>query len=70
MRYRIKARLAELGKKNIDVIRELKLRGITCSPSHFSDAINGRNTSETADRICEMANDIICEWEKEKHNAS
>ena len=66
MRYRIKARLAELGKKNVDVIREIKSRGFSCSPSVFSDAINGRNTSEIADRICEMANDIICEWENGK----
>lgn len=65
MRYRIKARLADLGKKSVDVISELKLRGIKCSRSQFSEAINGKNTSDFADLICETANNIICEWEKE-----
>lgn len=66
MRYRIKARLAELGKKNVDVIREINLKGLSCSASEFSDAINGRNKSEKADSICEMASKIISEWENDK----
>ena len=65
MRYRIKARLAELGKKNIGVIAELKLRGVKCSRSQFSEAINEKNHSALSELICETANNIICEWEKE-----
>lgn len=66
MRYRIKARLAELGRRNVDVIREIRNRGFNCSNSYFSDAINGKNTSELADRICEIADAVILEWENER----
>ncbi len=70
MRYSIKARLAELGKKNVDVIEEINRRGVNCCAPQFSDAINGRKKTETADLMCEMANDIISEWEKAKKRNS
>ena len=63
MRYRIKARLAELGRTQVDVISELKKRGIVVSDSNFSRALNNRWQSQTADLICEEADRIISEWE-------
>ncbi len=67
-RHNIKGRLATIGRKNVDVINELKNRGIFCSKSEFSIAIHGYN-SPKAESICDNADKIITEWEGEKTNA-
>lgn len=62
-RYNIKGRLATLGRKNIDVMNEIRNRGISCSASEFTIAIHG-GTAPKHDRICSLADEIISGWEK------
>ncbi len=63
MRYMIKSRLAALNKKSVDVIDELRRRGINTNPGEFSLAVNGRLATAKADRICSVADEILTEWE-------
>jgi len=68
LRYNIKARLAQLGKKSKDVIQELEQRGIDIYPSDFSAAIGGKLKTPKADKVCEITDLILTEWEgKYKH---
>ena len=66
MRYRIKARLADLGLKSVNAIEELKKYGLKTDQSGFSKAISGRSYGEMADKIAETADRIITIWEKER----
>lgn len=67
-RFNIKARLAQLGKTSRDVIFEINDRGVGCSPSSFSVAINiGKAPKDK--QICELADSIISEWEKNANKA-
>lgn len=63
MRYRIKARLAELGRTSVEVIEEIRRRGVDTSPTRFSAAIRGADRGPKAEKLCEMADQIISEWE-------
>lgn len=65
-RFNIKARLANLAKKNIDVVRELEKWGVYTNPSEFSAAINRIFTYRKCDLICETADKIITKWEEER----
>lgn len=62
----IKTRLAKLGKKNVDVIDEMRRRHVECSKSQFTDMIYFRlpATKRTAE-IFECADRIISEWEEQ-----
>ena len=64
-RYNIKARLAILGRTSKEVSDRINDMGIKCSPPIFSAAINGVQMPK-CDKICEMADKIISEWEKEE----
>lgn len=64
-RYNIKARIAYLGKKNVDVIKALNERGVKTNPSEFSQAVNGRTSFPKDDMICNTADRILKEWETE-----
>lgn len=64
-RYNIRARIVTLGKKNSDVIKLLCERGVKTNPAEFSTAIYGRSTYPKDDMICETADKILTEWEKE-----
>lgn len=66
-KYNIKARLANISKKNVDVIAALAGRGINTNPAEFSGAINKRLVTPKAVRICETADEIITEWEETEH---
>ncbi len=64
MLFRIKARLAALGKKQLELVPELAKRGLTISsPAELSNAINGHNAQPKAQQIVSAANEIIKEWE-------
>ena len=63
MRYNIKARLAFLNKRSIDLIKELRKRGIDIYPSDFSAAINSKLNTPKADQVCDTADQILSEWE-------
>jgi hypothetical protein len=64
LRYSIKARLAQLNKKSKDLIMELEKRGIKIYAPDFSAAINGRLKTPKADLVCDIADQILREWER------
>ena len=66
MRYRIKARLADLRKTSKELVAELLKRGYKVDQSDFSNYINGRRQGATADRITAAADQIMLEWEAHK----
>lgn len=66
MPFKIKVRLAELGKKQVDLIPELAKRGLKVNPTELSLAILGRKQQPKTDKILSVANEIVSEWEKEK----
>ena len=66
MLFRIRIRLFELGKKQKDLLPELKKLGITAVPSELSNALSGVNTGPKASQIVDLSNQIIKVWEKEK----
>jgi len=63
MLFEIKIRLIKLGKKQKDLIPELEKRGIKATPSEISNAINNVDVGPKANRIVELSNEIIKEWE-------
>lgn len=66
MPFKIKVRLAELERKQIDLIPELAKRGIKVNPTELSYAIRGRTQQPKAAKILSAANEIISEWESER----
>lgn len=64
MPFRIKVRLAELGKKQVDLMPELAKRGIKVNPTELSRAIGGTNQQPKMQTILSAANEILSEWEK------
>lgn len=71
MLFEIKARLAKLGKKQIDLIPELHKRGITVSnPSELSNAINNLNRGPKGQAIASAANEILNDWEQDKQRST
>lgn len=70
MPFKIKVRLAELGKKQVDLIPELAKRGLKVNPTELSLAILGRKQQPKTDKILSIANEIVSAWEKEiKHES-
>ena len=65
MKYSLRARIVALGKRNRDVIAELKNRGIYASDSKFSNAITGANVEPVSLKIVEVTEKILDEWENE-----
>lgn len=66
MPFKIKVRLVELGKKQVDLIPELVKRGMKVSTAELSQAINGRNQQPKMGDILSAANEIVSEWEREQ----
>lgn len=64
MPFKIKVRLAELGRKQGELIPELAKRGIKVNPTELSQAVNGTNQQPKMQVILSTANEIISEWEK------
>jgi len=61
--YDILVRLARLRKKQSDVIKELKKRGVKCNPGEFSNFVNGVMNPPKSDLVLSEADKIITEWE-------
>lgn len=68
MRYNIKIRLLQLHKTQVQLIEELRNRGINTYPAQMSTAIAGVNRSKAAEHLVEMCDDIIKEWEQNAKN--
>ncbi len=61
--YLIKARAAALGIKLKDLCAEVNRKGERIAPSNFSAAINGKLDRPQADRVRELAKQILDEKE-------
>ncbi len=66
MPFKIKVRLAELGKKQVDLIPELEKKGLKVSPTELSLAILGRSQQPKMAKVLSAANEIISVWEREQ----
>lgn len=65
-----KVRLAELNKKNVDVLRELQKRGYKkLGAQALSSYFNGTVSGPQADAVCKMSDEIIRKWEQERKMA-
>ncbi len=65
MPFRIKIRLMELGKKQVDLIPELAKMGIKTEPAELSNALSGRYQKPKLDKILSACNVIVTEWENQ-----
>lgn len=61
----IRITLIQLGKKQIDLIHELKKKAVTVTPSEMSGFLNGVYQTPKAKMVMEMVYQIIKEWECE-----
>lgn len=64
MPHRIKARLAELGKSQVDLIKELAEKGITVMPCDLSTYVNNVKKTPKAIKTLDECDKIIKKWEK------
>lgn len=61
----IKIKLLELGKKQVDLLDEVRKRGYPkLDPSVLSRYINGREIAPQAKAVLALCEDILSEWEK------
>lgn len=67
MPFKIKVRLAELNKKQNELIPELVKRGIKVNSTELSQAVNGTNQQPKMQTILSAANEILSEWENERN---
>lgn len=70
MPFKIKVRLMELGKNQVDLIPELAKRDIKVSPPELSLAINGVSQSPKSMNIVSAANEIVSSWEQQQARTS
>lgn len=66
MPFKIKIRLMELGKKQVELIPELAKMGIKTEPAELSNALSGRYQKPKLDKILSACNVIVTGWENEK----
>ena len=63
----IKIKLLELGKRQTDLLDELRKRGWKrVQQSELSVIINGKLTTPKADAVLSSCHDILKDWESEK----
>ena len=67
-KFDINVRLARLGKKKVEVIRELQNQGIRVSAAQFSNFTNGLYQSAKSETVLEASDQIIAEWESKQSN--
>lgn len=61
--YNIPIRLVTLGKKQVDVIRELHRRHIKVTPQQFSMYVNGVYNPPKSELVLAEADRILTDWE-------
>ena len=62
----IKIRLLQLGKRQIDVLDEVRKRGYPkLGTAAFNRYINGHDVTPQAEAVMKIADQIITEWEAE-----
>lgn len=63
MRLFIKSRAAALNMTLKELIEEIERRGIKVNNGDFSNYISGKKSGETADKVCNLADQILLERE-------
>lgn len=66
MRLFIKSRAAALNMTLKELIEEINKRGVKVNNGDFSNYISGKKQGETADRVCDTADQILLEKEGKK----
>lgn len=66
MVFRLKSRLADLGKKQYDLIPELAKMGFRVNPAELSQAVNGTSQQPKIEKVASACNEIVTRWEKER----
>lgn len=61
----IQERMKQLGIKQVDLIIELRKRGIVVQPPEMSSVIRGVNTYPKAKRVLDECDRILSEYERE-----
>ena len=61
----IKFKLLRIGKKQVDLLRELRNRGQKVSQQELSCFISGVVQTPKSEAVLKIARDILDEWEKE-----
>lgn len=64
-KFNINVRLARLGRKKVEVIRELRNLGIRVSAAQFSNFTNGLYQSTKSETVLEASDKIISKWENQ-----
>ncbi len=64
----IKIKLLELGKKQVDLIEELRNRGFTIQPPELSTYINQIMITPKSERVLRACDEIIEDWIAEQEN--
>ena len=63
----VKVRLAQLGKKQVDLLVALRERGfINLSPALLSTYVNGMSMAPQAQAVVKASDKILGEWEREQ----
>lgn len=62
-RFNLSKRMKEIGIPSKTIISKLNERGIECSASAFSKAINGKAYSDNAECIAFEAHKVVSEYE-------
>lgn len=71
MPFRIKVRLAELGRSQVSLIPILKERyDLKTDPAELSKVFRGSLQTKKASDILSAANEIVTEWEHEHRRTS
>lgn len=65
MEANIRCRLMRVGKKQVDLIPELRKRGIPASPQDISGALSGHTVGAKAANIRYISTQLVNQWEKE-----
>lgn len=63
MRLFIKSRCAALNMTLKELLEEIQKRGRTVNAGDFSNYISGKKQGETADSVCDLADQILLEKE-------
>ena len=63
MLFDLKIRIMRLGKKQNDLIKPLKEKGVIATPADLSNSLRGYLQTPKAHLILSLSNEIVSEWE-------
>ena len=70
MPFRIKVRLTELGRSQVDLIAAIREKyNIKIDPAELSKILRGTLQTPKAEKVLSAAHEIVSSWELEQHRA-